>query len=594
MRRANLPVLLACAAVVLVVGSCSENADAVSPQEADDSVIINTAKASVSVKSALAANQPDHELATDYIWNSAQVIAILLNGSSVTETSDSVLVDGTTATITAGGTYSIQGSLANGRIVVNATSSAIVRLILNGVTIGNTSTSPLSVTSAKKVIIVLADNTVNTLTDAASYVFPTAGDDEPNAALFSKCDLTICGNGSLIVTGNYNDAIASKDGLIIKSGTITVNAVDDGIRGKDYLVVKNGTVTVTATGDGLKSDNDEDATRGYISIESGAVHVTAGGDGLAAETDVIVANGDLAVMSGGGSGKTVTGDFSAKGIKGVVSVVIGDGSFALNSADDAIHSNASVVINGGSFAIATGDDGIHADSILGINGGTIVISKSYEGIESVALVITDGEIHVTASDDGINGAGGNDGSAVPGWGSAVPTTGNRYLSVSGGTIVVNASGDGVDVNGSIVMTGGTLIVNGPTSNGNGPLDYDATFKMTGGMVVAAGSSGMAQAPSATSSQYALLVTFTSTKPAGTLFHIQAADGTDILTFKPAKIYQSVAFCSPKLVKGSSYDVYLGGSSTGTVKDGLFEGGTYSGGTKSTSFTVSGIVTRTSG
>jgi hypothetical protein len=71
--------------------------------------------------------------------------------------------------------------------------------------------------------------------DGASYVLEE-GTDEPNAAIFSKSDLTIFGAGSLNVDGNYNDGIASKDGLIIKSGTISVTSVDDGIRGKDYLI----------------------------------------------------------------------------------------------------------------------------------------------------------------------------------------------------------------------------------------------------------------------------------------------------------------------------------------------------------------------
>jgi len=140
------------------------------------------------------------------------------------------------------------------------------------------------------------------------------------------------------------------------------------------------------------------------------------------------------------------------------------------------------------------------------------------------------------------------------------------------------------------MKGGTVIVHGPTSNMNGPIDYDAGFKMTGGFIVAAGSSGMAQAPSTTSTQYSLLITFRSVMTAGSLFHIQNSSGDDILTFMPLRAYQSVSFCSPKLIKDSSYEVYLGGSSTGTATDGLFEGGTYSGGTQSTTFTISNIVT----
>jgi len=67
-----------------------------------------------------------------------------------------------------------------------------------------------------------------------------------------------------------------------------------------------------------------------------------------------------------------------------------------------------------------------------------------------------------------------------------------------------------------------------------------------------------------------------------------------LTFAPSKTYQSVAFSSPELTTGSSYNVYVGGTSTGTVKDGLYQDGIYTPGTKYTSFTVSGVVTNLGG
>lgn len=110
-------------------------------------------------------------------------------------------------------------------------------------------------------ILTLADGTVNTLTDAETYTY-AAGEDEPNAALFSKEDLTINGTGSLTVTGRYNNGIASKDDLVIVDGSITVNAAHDGIRGKDSISVRGGTITVTAGGDGLKANNDTDAGQG--------------------------------------------------------------------------------------------------------------------------------------------------------------------------------------------------------------------------------------------------------------------------------------------------------------------------------------------
>lgn len=140
------------------------------------------------------------------------------------------------------------------------------------------------------------------------------------------------------------------------------------------------------------------------------------------------------------------------------------------------------------------------------------------------------------------------------------------------------------------MTGGVVIVNGPTSNGDGAIDYNGSFKATGGFLVAAGSSGMAQAPGTSSTQYSMMVTYSSAQTAGTMVHIEGENGEDILTFVPTKTYQSVVLCSPELKKGSTYTIYSGGNSTGTVIDGLYSGGTYTPGTEVESVTVSDIVT----
>jgi hypothetical protein len=587
--------------LVLTLTACSLGGNAASPTT---QTTINTTAASTAVPTvttvaeALSEKSATHDDATDYVWDAATAIPITLNGDSITADSPGVKVDGSTVTIAAAGTYSLSGTLIDGQIVVETQSDAPVRLVLNGVSLTNSSSAPINIVKAEKTIIILADGTQNTVTDASNYIFASADVDEPNAAIFSKGDLTIEGTGSLTVNGNFNDGIASKDGLVIASGTITVNAVDDGIRGKDYLVVKNGTLTVNAGGDGLKSDNEEDATKGYISIENGVFNVTSGSDAFSAQTDLLIATGEFNLTTGGGSTASLAESASAKGLKALANLNIDSGSFTINAADDALHTNGNLVINTGTFNLASGDDGMHADATLTINGGEINVTDSYEGIESAVITINSGNIHVVASDDGINVASGVDGSGMMGRGGpgggqqdTFNASSSTFLYIHGGSISVDARGDGVDVNGAIEMTDGVLIVNGPTEQMNGALDYDAGFKMTGGFIVAAGSSGMAMTPGAYSEQNSLLVFLTSTQPAGTLFHIQNSAGKDILTFAPTKSYQSVAFSSPKLVNGETYTIYLGGSSTGTATDGLYQGGTYTPGTQSESFTISSVVTQ---
>lgn len=561
----------------------------------------------------------------DTSWNSSDVSNIVLNGNSITSDSKGAAVSNNKVTISDPGTYSISGVLQDGQILVNTEAKETVRLLLNGADITNSTSAPIYIKSAKKTVIVLADGTENNITDGVSYTLEDTEAEEPNSAIFSKGDLTINGNGSLTVNANYKNAITSKDELKIMSGNITVNSAADGIKGKDFVSIKNGNIIINAKGDGIQSSNDEDAEKGFVFIEGGTVNITAAKDAIQAETSVLISNGDINISSGGGSANGIekvseepgmrgtfdnnsnsdtdnpdnaisdssTSDsISTKGIKAVVDITIEGGTLNIDSADDSLHSNNSLTISGGNTTISSGDDGIHSDSIMEINGGDINIKKSYEGIESAVITINTGNIHIISSDDGINIAGGNDASSTngrPGQNN-INTSSNNYLNINGGYVSVDANGDGLDSNGSIKITDGTVLVNGPASNGNGALDYDGSFVMTGGLLIAAGSSGMAQAPDTSSTQYSAMVNFSSTMSAGTMVHIQNAEGKEILSFVPTKEYQTVVLCSPEIKSDSAYDVYYEGSSTGTNKDGLYSGGTYTGGTKFDSFTVSSIVT----
>jgi len=559
-----------------------------------------------TVTAEIPVNGETHDDAADYTWDAAEEITVQLNGDSITAGSPDVVINGSTVTITAAGTYHLSGSLSDGQVIVETEDEDTVRLILDGVEITSASSAPIYISKADKTILVLAEGSVNTITDGSSYVLADPESDEPNAAIFATSDLTITGTGSLEVNGNYNDGIATKDGLILAAGSISVSAVDDGIRGKDYVYVKEGGITVTAQGDGIKSDNDTDTSKGFITIDLGRIEVTSGGDAISAQTNVLVSGGELILDAGGGSDAVIDENLSAKGIKGGSSVTITNGIVTIDSADDSLHSNNSITINNGVVTLSSGDDGMHADTALTINAGDVRILKSYEGIESAVITLNNGSVKVNASDDGINISGGVDGSGMlpgghpfsekQGPGGPPPGqdtfnyTGDYYLYINGGLISVDAGGDGIDANGAIEMTNGIVIVNGPTQDMNGALDYMGGFMMKGGFLVTAGSAGMAQAPDSSSSQNSLLLNLTSAQQAGTTIHIQDSSGKDILTFTPAKAYQSITYSSPYLVTGETYTVFLGGTAQGEDMDGLYESSTYSGGTEYTTFTVSETVT----
>jgi len=535
---------------------------------------------------------------------------IRLNGDTISFEGSGATVNGSTVTITSPGVYSVSGTLNDGQIVVDSAEDGTVRLILNGANISNSSSAPIYVANAGKVVITLADGMHSYVSDASTYVYASADVTEPNAAIFSNDDLTMNGNGTLTVNANYNNGIATDDDLKIVSGTILVKAVHDGIKGKDSIAIRDGTITVNAGGDGLQADNAEDVEKGTISIEGGTLNIIAGLDGIQAETTLTIYAGNLTISSGGGSANgisknsgqndrglqnnqnAVSSTESMKGLKAGIAIHILGGVINIDSADDSLNANGSITVDDGVLNLTSGDDGVHANTALTINAGTLTINQSYEGIESAVITINGGNLRITSSDDAINVAGGNDQSALGGRPGQNDFTANanNYLYINDGYIYLDAGGDGLDSNGSIDMNGGTVIVNGPTSDGNGALDYMGSFTLDGGFLVAVGSAGMAMTPTADSTQHSLLVNFTSQVAAGTMLHFESSDGTAIVTFIPTKNYQSILISSPLIQDGMTVDLYYGGTHTGTLTDGLYSGGAYSGGTLVTSLDITSVIT----
>ncbi len=328
-----------------------------------------------------------------------------------------------------------------------------------------------------------------------------------------------------------NSTIFSKKDLSFAgTGIIKVTAnYKDAIRSKDGLIIEDGNFDITALEDGIKGKD-------YLVINKGIVKVTAGDDGIVASNDSDPTLGYLRIE---------------------------DGEITVSSVDKAIK----------------------AETGLLIKGGKINVTKSYEAIEGMGIVISGGDLNLVSSDDGINAKDGNSYAAAVGRGQDHPSI---FIKFSGGTILIDAGGDGIDSNGSIYQNGGIVLVNGPTANMDGPIDYDNTYRISGGTIVATGSSRMATVPGSTSTQRSVLLNLSSSQAANKVFSIKNSAGTEVLTYQPTKAYQSIAYSSPKLVAGS-YTFSVGGSSTGTNSNGVYSGGVYSGGSES-SFTITNITT----
>ncbi|GEM_PF-336837 len=560
--------LLVCSALL---AGCADSAADESKQDADTSAALFTAA----------------DTAAD--WDDTESTAITLTASGADfEPTDAISYNDQLLTIKQGGTYVISGTWDDGRIEVTSEDDSPVRLVLNGVALTNRDGSAISVLQAEQAIVTVAKGTENTITDGETY--SAAGEDDPNAAIFSKDDLTINGDGTLTVNGRYNNAVVSKDDLKVSSTKLTVTAKDDGLIGKDLLAVRKTELSVTAGGDGLKATNSKDADKGNVVLENNDMTITSGSEGIQSKNGLSIDGGTYVITAGGGSPAEIAGkgriperasseesaadEKTGKGLKAAGSLTITSGKFQIDSSDDAIHSNGAIDISDGSLTLSTGDDGIHANELVALSGGDIDITKSYEGIEGNAITISGGTIAVKATDDGVNVSSSNDAAN----GDTAAAAKKRILTISGGRLYVDADGDGLDANGSIVMTGGTAIINGPESGGNGALDYDGTFTMDGGTMIASGSAGMAMASSDSSKQLGVMMTWQEAQEAGTLIRLQDADGTAVAAAAPSKTFETVFISSPDLKEGTAYTVVTGGKASGEIEHGYYADGSFSGGT----------------
>ncbi len=319
--------------------------------------------------------------------------------------------DGDEIIITESGTYEFTGKYTNSTITVNVnkdTDEGIVYLVLNNASITSETGTPINIIEAKDVVIVLEGENIITQGEIT-----TTDTEFPSAAVYSKADTVITGNGNLTITTLYQDGINSRDDLIIDGATITVNAAEDGIVGKDFLAIKDTSVTVNAGKDGLKSSNSEDLEKGNLLIVSGNFNITA--------------------------------------------------------ENNAISSENILQVDGGNFTINTGDDGFTSINIT-ITNGTIMIENCFEGIEGTIVNISGGDISITTNDDGINANDQSGGITISGGnieifygegGDGIDS--NGAYTQTGGDIVITATSHSdaknapLDVDGTVTMTGGTIV-----------------------------------------------------------------------------------------------------------------------------------------
>ena len=543
----------------------------------------------------------------------SEAVKITLNKTTATVSGSGAKADGSTITITEEGVYVVSGTLEDGQIIVDASDSDKVQIVLNGVHINCETNAAIYVREADKVFITLAENSSNTLGGGNEYT--QIDDNTVDGVIFSKSDLVCNGTGSLTIEADYKHGIVSKDDLVITGGTYKITAADNGITAKDQLKILDGSFDIDAANSAVKAKNTDDTELGNIYIAGGVFTVKAEQDGFHATGSIVVDDGTITVNSGDDGfhaeldtvihGGTILVEKSNEGLEGK-RVVVNGGDITINASDDGINAansgddgaNAANSGDGGVNAANSGDDGANATN-PGANA-----AGSGDDDSNAASSNDDSSAVVNSGDDGsISGAADGkeppqmppdtengsdmqpsqdfDPENAPSDGNApqdfdpgnAPSDGDApqkmqggpggggnselYIKITGGTLTVSADGDGLDSNGGLLVTGGTTIVYGPTSDGDSALDYDGSAIVSGGILAAIGSAGMVESFDEASTQPVITYYCTETQSADTTITLTDSDGSALFTVTPEKAYASIVLTCPEMKLDATYTLAAG-------------------------------------
>lgn len=547
----------------------------------------------------------ERDLAGTYEESGA--VYVTLSGDGIIGETDGVAINGQTVTITAEGTYIFSGTLSEGQIVVDA-DNAKVQIVFDNVDITCASSAAVYVKSAEKVFVTLAEGAQNTLRNTDEYV--AIDDNNIDAVIFAKSDLTLNGTGSLMIVSAEGHGIVSKDDLKITGGTYDITAAGHALSGKDSVRIADGTFILTAEKDGIHAENADDEEKGYIYIADGDFTITSDGDGMDASSIVQIEDGTFDITAGGGaanSQKTHESDMPGGGMSQNIERPDGESMPQMGEKPDeesmsqmgekpdeesmpqmgekpdgenmpqdtttdesgtstkGIKAGGGMYLNGGTYQIDSADDSIHSNANITIADGTYTLATGDDGVHADdALTVNGGTITVTESYEGLEGLTVtiNDGTIdITARDDGINTAGEK-MELNGGYIHILAGGDGVDSNGDLTINGGEIYIDGPSDNGNSAIDYGdrSSAYVNGGTLVAIGSSGMAEVMSDSSKQKVLMVKLGEQMEAGNVV-LTDSEGNVIVSYTALKTYDCVIISTAEVENGATYTLTTSGTTT---------------------------------
>ena len=398
------------------------------------------------------------------------------------DTSDGVTQSGSVYTITKAGEYTVTGLLSEGQLIVDAGDEDEVTIVLNGTSITCSSGSPIYVKNASKVEIKSEENSFNEVIDNRTEATEDSSDDAGNAAIYATCDLKLVGKGALVVTGNYNNGIQSKDDLSIKNVIVKVTAVNNAVKGNNAVDIESGNIiAISAKGDGIKTSNSNISNKGnqkgIVTITGGNIDVYAACDGIDAAyvvdisgdgnlniyTDTYSEYSEEVTSSGSSSGTSTSRNSSANKTASANTV-------SYVAASDTI-ANAPGGSGGGNMGGMDGQNGGNAPDMNGGSGGNKAggnrpgmpgdfnksgnssgQSYSTKGIKAESEINISGfTINISSTDDGIHA---NSDSGVLETGE----DGKGTIVINGGSITISSGDDGIHADKQLDVNDGYINV----------------------------------------------------------------------------------------------------------------------------------------
>ncbi|MFI3226557.1 MAG: carbohydrate-binding domain-containing protein [Clostridia bacterium] len=298
--------MLVNAMLIGVISGCSSSQDTSTIEIVKDTTTSTSTATTPTVSTASTADLDIIQLDYDNIFStkdyevgyiSDTVINISLADNASSCDDSSVSIDGNIITVSSEGTYVFTGSLSDGQIVVDSDDTAKIQIVLDGVTISNSSSAAICVLEADKVFVTTSQD--STLT--STIIEDETAETNIDAVIFSKADLTLNGDAPLIIVSSNGNGITSKDDLVITSGDYTLTTDGHGLDANNSIRIANGSFDITSIKDGMHCEHDEDAELGYIYIANGNFVINAQGDGIDSSSQIEIADGNFNIFVAEGS-----------------------------------------------------------------------------------------------------------------------------------------------------------------------------------------------------------------------------------------------------------------------------------------------------